>query len=248
MGDIHLACSQYTLAQSSDATFWRSILYLHQGHPYCHLPLSPQTPFLSLFLKQICFREIKSLPNSSAVDLNGLQPSIWGSWQMQVMNSPTPYCSDCLFYLGPLRQGISPFPPYFFGVNLITLEKKVGGVWPIAVGCTFAALSPRLQEAGDEGYEWPFGGSFVMVSQLELRHQSMLCSTPKPLCSGVIGLFIQQKEYMRDPWCPLLLCLATYRLGTQLSAKFCAGYRKGKNIGKGGPSQAIICKTSFLLL
>ena len=38
--------------------------------------------------------------------------------------------------------------PFFFGANLIALEKKDGGIWPIAVGCTLRRLVVKI--AGNE--------------------------------------------------------------------------------------------------
>ena len=81
------------------------------------------------------------------------------------------------------------------------------------------------------------------VSQLALRQQSMLCNPSNPLCSGVIGLFIQQKECKRDPLGPLFFCLAIYGLCIQQNSA--AVYRKVENIGGGVQSQASMCKNSY---
>ena len=47
--------------------------------------------------------------------------------------------------------------PLFFGASLVALEKKTGGVRPIAVGCSLRRLVAKI--AGRSDGSWRYGGA-----------------------------------------------------------------------------------------
>ena len=91
-------------------------------------------------------KAIRSFPNGSAGGPDGLRP--------QNLKDMTGSSSDgggrallsaLASFLTLVLSGGTPssIRPYFFGANLIALEKKDGGMRPIAVGCTLRRLAAK---------------------------------------------------------------------------------------------------------
>ena len=109
-GAVRLACSEDSIAASSDATF----AALQLKHPLPHpdssippLPHDPVAPTLSVSIDEVA-KAIRSFPNGSA---GGSLLSALASFLSLVLSGGTPLS----------------IRPYFFGANLFALEKKDGG-------------------------------------------------------------------------------------------------------------------------
>ena len=68
-------------------------------------------------------------------DLIGSSAGVGGSLLLRALTS----CINLIL----AGQTPEPVRPLFFGVNLVALEKKEGGVRPIAVGCTLHRLAAK---------------------------------------------------------------------------------------------------------
>ena len=93
---------------------------------------------------------IKTFPNGSAGGPDGLRPQhlkdLTGSSAGD--GGPTLLATLTAFVNLVLLGGTSPsIRPYFFGASLTALEKKGGGIRPIAVGCTLRRLVAKVASA-----------------------------------------------------------------------------------------------------
>jgi len=174
-------------------------LWLHQMKPPLQLsrtstPLHPnsaipplQEDFLpnpiSVTAKDIV-KAIRSFPNGSAGGPDGLKPQ-----HLKDMIGPSVNTSGLLSALSLFVQLVldgrtpAPWRPFFFGANLTALQKKSGGVRPIAVGCTLRRLAAKviggelMDEMGDLLAPWQLGygvrgGSEAAVHAARLYLQS----------------------------------------------------------------------------
>ena len=92
-------------------------------------------------------RAIRSFPNGSAGGPDGLRPQ-----HLKDLISPSANAGGqsllaaLASFLELVLEGKTPpsIRPYFFGASLIALEKKDGGVRPIAIGCTLRHLAAKV--------------------------------------------------------------------------------------------------------
>ena len=150
-GAVRLASSDDTLAAMNNSTF----AALQDKHPSPHpdsvippLQADLQSHFISIsVMKEDIVRAVRSFPNGSAGGPDGLRPQ-----HLKDMISPS--AVDCCQALLPALTSFvklvlegripSSITPYFFGANLTALQKKDGGVRPIAVGCTLRRLAAKV--------------------------------------------------------------------------------------------------------
>jgi hypothetical protein len=144
-GAVRAACSNDTIAVLSPDT----ISALQQKHPHAH----PDSTILSQLSigedatlqcseKEVA-RAIQSFPNGSAGGPDGLRPqhlkdligAAAGNGGRDLLRALTAFVNFIL-------QGHTPLSirPSFFGTKLIALQKKEGGIRPIAVGLTLRRL------------------------------------------------------------------------------------------------------------
>ena len=165
-GAVRIASSEETLAPPDDTTF----AALQDKHPPLHsesaIP-SLQEDFLphftSVTAKDIT-KAIRSFPNGSAGGPDGLRPQ-----HLKDMIGPTGNSCGLLPALGHfvelVLEGRTPVPmrQFFFGANLTALQKKNGGIRPIAVGCTLRRLAAKvigselMEEMGELLAPWQLG-------------------------------------------------------------------------------------------
>ena len=151
-GAVRLASSDVKLAPMNMATFEA----LKEKHPPLHpdsafppLPEDLQSESDSVSVTDECIiKATRSFPNGSAGGPDGLRPQ-----HLKDMIAP-PDDND---YRNAVRHAFSSFielvlaggtissiRPYFFGANLTALQKKDGGVRPIAVGFTLRRLTAKV--------------------------------------------------------------------------------------------------------
>ena len=131
-GAVRLACSEDSIAASSDATF-AALQFKHPPpHPDSFIPPLPQDPVaptLSVSIDEVA-KAIRSLPNGSAGGPDGLRPQ-----HLKDLTDPSSeggghaLLSALASFLSLVLSGGTPLSirPYFFGANLFALEKKEGG-------------------------------------------------------------------------------------------------------------------------
>ena len=110
---------------------------------------------------------IQSFPNGSAGGPDGLRPQ-----HLKDMINPSAnggrqgLLSSLTLFIKLFLEGDVPVStrPYFFGANLVALEKKDGGVRPIVVGCTLRRLVAKVagREVMKEMVPCCSPGSWVM--------------------------------------------------------------------------------------
>ena len=148
-GAVRLACSEDTIAASNDATFAALQLKHPPPHPDSSIPPLPQdtvAPSLSVSTDEVA-KAIRSFPVGSAGGPDGLRPQ-----HLKDLIGPSSeggghvLLSALASFLSLVLSGRTPLSirPYFFGANLFALEKKDGGVRPIAVGCTLRRLAAKV--------------------------------------------------------------------------------------------------------
>ena len=148
-GAVRLACSEDSMADRSVATFTALKEKHLSPHPNSCIPPSPDdTPFLPPVSIDDVARVIRYFPNGSAGGPDGLRPQ-----HLKDMTNSSNALDPSLELLSALAafstlvlEGKTPLPirPFFFGATLIDLEKKEGGVRPIAVGCTLRRLVAKI--------------------------------------------------------------------------------------------------------
>ena len=150
IGAIRIASSDDCMAEVNDVTVSR----LRQIHPSHHPdsiipPLCSKETFTSIEVsKDEVLKAIRSFPNGSAGGPDNLRPqhlkdmtaaSAEGGGRLLSLEALTSFVNMVL--------GGNTLPevcPFFFGANLIALEKKDGGVRPIVVGCSLPRLVAKV--------------------------------------------------------------------------------------------------------
>ena len=92
-------------------------------------------------------RAIKSFPNGSAGGLDRLRPQHLKDLLASIDDvDESAFVSALAAFTTLVLDGRTPTEvrPFFFGASLVALNKKSGGVRPIAVGCTLRHLVARL--------------------------------------------------------------------------------------------------------
>ena len=146
-GAIRLACSEASIAEQNE----ESLAALRAKHPPPHpdscIPSPPEEPFSSPPVSEVEVRQaILSFPNGSAGGPDGLRPqhlkdltgTSAGRGGKDLLRALTSLIN--LVLAGRTPTSIRPF---FFGATLIALQKKEGGVRPIAVGNTLRRLAAK---------------------------------------------------------------------------------------------------------
>ena len=145
-GAVRLACSEDSTAERSEATY----LALKEKHPSPHPhsvipPFQNNTPLFISVSEGDVAHAIKSFPNGSAGGPDGLRPQ-----HLKDMINPlvdvSPLLTSLAAFSTMVLEGKTPpsVRPYFFGASLIALEKRGGGIRPIAVGCTLRRLVAKI--------------------------------------------------------------------------------------------------------
>ena len=147
VGAVRLASSEEKLAAFSPETL-SALKSKHPApHPDSDIPPAP-SPSVSaaVFPKSAVVRAIKSFPNGSAGGPDKLRPQhlkdilqATGEEESSFLDSLVSLCS--LVLEGGVPAAVRPF---FFGASLVALEKKDGGVRPIAVGWTLRRLVSKI--------------------------------------------------------------------------------------------------------
>ena len=143
-GAVRLSCSENTFAPMNEDT----TSALKEKHPPppadCHLPPPPDRSVLAHFTQEDIAKAMSSYPNGSAGGPDGLRPQ-----HLKDLISPSAekggkdLLSSLTDFINTVGKGNVPLAvrPFFFGANLIALNKKGGGgVRPIAVGNTLRRL------------------------------------------------------------------------------------------------------------
>ena len=146
-GAIRLACSEDTIADRNVPTL-NALQAKHPApHPDTQIPPAPLEPSCTLTVsEEEVARAVRSFPNGSAGGPDGLRPQ-----HLKDMIGPSAGVGGSLLlraltsFINLTLAGQTPEPvrPLFFGANLVALEKKGGGVRPIAVGCTLRRLAAK---------------------------------------------------------------------------------------------------------
>ena len=146
-GAVRLACSEESIADMNDKTLAALQLKHPPPHPDSHLPPPPEDPSLSPSIsEEAVVKAIHSFPNGSAGGPDGLSPQHLKDMTGASAQSGGPALLRALTSLtNIILQGKIPRAvcPFFFGASLVALEKKEGGVRPIAVGCTLRRLAAK---------------------------------------------------------------------------------------------------------
>lgn len=147
-GAVRLLLSDSSLAPNNDDT----LTVLKSKHPspsrQLVLPSEPDitTPFLTVSTTEVV-NALGSFHNGSAAGLDGLRPqhlkeltsASAGSNAVKLVESLTKLCNFLL------RGMVHPqVCPYLYGASVCALEKKGGGIRPIAVGSTIRRLVAKL--------------------------------------------------------------------------------------------------------
>ena len=144
-GAVRLACSVDRMAPFNSGTF-EALKDKHPPpHPETITPPPPDPTPVQVDPLSVVYA-IKSFPKGSARGPDRLRPQhlkdllqVDGDEDSRFLQSLASFCT--LVMEGRVPSTIRPF---FFGASLVALEKKSGGVRPIAVGCTLRRLVAKI--------------------------------------------------------------------------------------------------------
>ena len=146
-GAVRIACSQDSLAPMSEETL-SSLRAKHprQSDGSC-LPPAPQVDTLLMPLAEgEIMQAIRSFPCGSAGGPDGLRPQhLVDLTSASAERGGRELISALSSFIHHVLEGHTPssIQPVFFGANLIALNKKEGGIRPIAVGNTLRRLASK---------------------------------------------------------------------------------------------------------
>ena len=150
-GAVHLACGSDSVAEHSPETLVMLKQKHPDSHPDCSIIPAPDAELCSIAIKEEDVRRaIVSFPNGSAGGPDGLRPQ-----HLKDLTSPSANEGGSLLLraltslVTLILRGKTPeqIRPFFFGAKLVALRKKLGGVRPIAVGCTLRRLAAKCASA-----------------------------------------------------------------------------------------------------
>jgi hypothetical protein len=147
-GAIRLASSVDAIAPSNEATY-AALLAIHpHPHPLSSLPPAPSPsdcPLLSIPPDMIG-RTILSFPPGSAGGPDGLRPQHLKDLINTSSSSVSSFLASLSAFVSLVLKGETPaeIRPLFFGARLTAINKKGGGIRPIAVGCTLRRLVAKI--------------------------------------------------------------------------------------------------------
>lgn len=150
-GAIRLACSEDTMADGSEATL-NALRAKHPApHPDTEIPPAPlESSCTILVSEEMIAQAVRSFPNGSAGGPDGLRPQHLKDLIGHTAGVGGPLLLRALTsFISLIIAGKTPVSvrPFLFGANLVALEKKGGGIRPIAVGCTFRRLAAKAAAA-----------------------------------------------------------------------------------------------------
>ena len=143
-GAVRLACSDTFVELNAE-----TLSALQQKHPNPHpdssIPPSPPPRILEVPIEEIV-KAIKSFPNGSAGGPDGLRPQHLKDMTNSFEGGGHSLLLALSSFIRLVLAGKTPpsIRPFFFGANRIPLQKKDGGVRPIAVGCTLLRLVAKV--------------------------------------------------------------------------------------------------------
>ena len=142
---VRLASTDDRLAAYSKETL-HALLSKHPTPPADSVippPLSPET--WEVHEADVMFA-VRSFPNSSAGGPDRLRPQHLKDMLQCSRGEVSPFVATLAAFCSLLLGGCVPeaVRPFFFGASLVALEKKSGGVRPIAAGCTLRRLVAKL--------------------------------------------------------------------------------------------------------
>lgn len=146
-GAVRLACSEDSLAERSEATYSALKEKHPAAHPVSTIPPPPDCPSLSFVVSEgDVANAVRSFPNGSAGGPDGLRPQHLKDMVSSANGEDSPLLTALAAFSTLVLEGKTPqsIRPYFFGASLVALEKKGGGVRPIAVGCTLRRLVAKI--------------------------------------------------------------------------------------------------------
>ena len=144
-GAVRLACSGDSIAEVNNATIGALRSKHPAAHPDTSLPSAPKEEALEAAL-EVSEREvsqaIRSFPRGSAGGPDGLRPQHLVDMTSMSAGAGGSYCCVLTTFTNFLLTGEVhvEIRPLLFGASLVALNKKDGGVRPVAVSCTLRQL------------------------------------------------------------------------------------------------------------
>ena len=137
-GAIRIACSEDTLAELNEETLSALRAKHPPQSPGSCFPLAPAANTSLPFLEEgEIMQTIRSFPCNSAGGLDGLCPQhLVDLTSASAKRGGRELLTALSSFILHILEGntLSSIQPFFFGANLIALNKKEGGICPIAVG------------------------------------------------------------------------------------------------------------------
>ena len=144
-GAIRLACSDDRLAPFNSTT----LAALQEKHPVPHpdtvIPPTPNPIPVQVDPVSVA-RAIRSFPSGSAGGPDRLRPQHLKHLLPTAGDEDSTFLQSLASFCALVMEGRVPaiVRTFFFGAALVALEKKSGGMRPIAVGCTLCRLVAKI--------------------------------------------------------------------------------------------------------
>lgn len=147
-GNIKAAIRIITSGDQPAADNAQTLQALHERHPHAatdRQPFSDPTKFsAAYFTEEDILSAIRSFPTGSSGGPDGIRPQHLRDL-VSSRESGNPLISSLTAFVNILMDGKCPstVAPIFFGGRLIALQKKSGGIRPIAIGYTLRRLAAK---------------------------------------------------------------------------------------------------------
>ena len=145
---IRLACSEDSIAPSTEETYSALVAIHPQSHPHSsYLPAPSVSDYSSISRAPgLVAQAILSFPAGSAGGPDGLHPQHLKDLLHAPSGCVPSLLSTLAAFVSLVTNGETPaeIRPLFFGARLTAISKKEGGVCPIAVGCTLRCFVAKI--------------------------------------------------------------------------------------------------------
>jgi hypothetical protein len=192
-GAVRLLSSNESISSFSPETLAALQAKHPAGEPVLNSPLPPNTPPLIVDSNDIT-KAITSFPPGSGAGPDGLRPQhLKDLTTMKTGTAGTGLVEALTDFVNHILAGLVPpaVVPFLYGASLIALDKKDGGIRPIAIGCTFRRIAAKVACSSVRNELGTLLRPHQMGFATSCGTEAIVHSCRRYLSSGNSGLFLK---------------------------------------------------------